>query len=226
MSPVRLKIWHTLPRTIFLHAAHRIQRLCSFLLFRDTLTNTAEKSSSTIQRFLIIGLLSRTMSPNSHLSCELSVLESQLFFPFPGHYAISEGPISLSGVTAAPHTGRSPLTLLTVTSRLSVLTNLWPFILRALHNPAASSLCICPTLILCIYAAHTTLVLALWESECSAGKPPNSYTNTLHIFSSYRTSYYVQLLSYQSRYSDTGLCGMRQITTETFYFRIWDQRHS
>ena len=95
------------------------------------------------------------------------------------HCAIRESVISLPGLTTALHTGRSPLTLLTVTSRISMLTNPWPFILGALHNPTVSSAC--P--ILSFYAAHTIVLFLcahwLWKTWADNDVYDNNLASSL-----------------------------------------------
>ncbi len=100
------------------------------------------------------------------------MLETRLCFPLLAsaagcHCAIRENATSLSGVTAALHAGRSPLTLLTVTSQLSMLAD--PLTLYTGCTPQ-------PHCLLYMHLSHSLLLHCTNTcfgsergSECSAG---------------------------------------------------------
>lgn len=93
-------------------------------------------------------ILFTTVSQSGHLSCDFLVLETRPSFLL---LAIWAGLPTVLLERSRSVCQASPLTLLTVTSQLSVLTNPWPFTLCALRNPTVHSMCICPIL----NCAHT-----------------------------------------------------------------------
>lgn len=96
--------------------------------------------------------------------------------------SFGESVISLPGITAAQHSGWSPLTLLTMTSPLSVLTNPWPFVL------CVHSITLTTPLYACVPFSPVSILFTClcWQrGRERAGKCLNSYTDTLlyHLFS-------------------------------------------